>query len=198
MPKAMTVQREATRKRARDDEAQPLLESTHPSNKLRLGGITTTAKGYQQGSHEQVYPWPQYNNQCTEMKSITSHLMTLSGTKMTTYGTLTPKKEYGSLDFANSASTMEESVRSNQSDTESDSEGSNCHESSGRNSNGSSSSSDGVLPSILRIRSEGFICTSSTKKQGSVEFAIDIDEDEEEVTEKKRAYSCGTGRCYPR
>ncbi|GMF37048.1 unnamed protein product [Phytophthora fragariaefolia] len=72
---------------------------------------------------------------------------------------------------------------SNQSETESDSDGS-CT---------ASSSTGGSLQSILRIPS----CRSNLKKQVSVEFALDIDSDEDEDTKRRLDGSCAA-RCMPR
>jgi hypothetical protein len=79
---------------------------------------------------------------------------------------------------------------SNQSETESDSDGS-CTASSG---------AAGSLQSILRLPSRAdFSCRSSLKKQASVEFALDIDIDIDEDDDIKRRLdgSCAA-RCMPR
>ncbi|KAL3674262.1 hypothetical protein V7S43_000218 [Phytophthora oleae] len=73
---------------------------------------------------------------------------------------------------------------SNQSETESDSDGS-C-----------TASTSASLQSILRIPSANFSC-HSLKKQVSVEFALDIDSDEDEDTKQRLDGSCAT-RCMPR
>jgi hypothetical protein len=78
----------------------------------------------------------------------------------------------------------------NQSETESDSDGS-CTASSG---------AAGSLQSILRLPSRAdFSCRSSLKKQASVEFALDIDIDIDEDDDIKRRLdgSCAA-RCMPR
>ncbi|OWZ24360.1 hypothetical protein PHMEG_000595 [Phytophthora megakarya] len=67
----------------------------------------------------------------------------------------------------------------NQSETESDSDG-------------SCTASSGSLQSILRIPS-----CRSLKKQVSVEFALDIDSDEDEDTKRRLDGSCAA-RCMPR
>ncbi|KAG6612107.1 TRM112 protein [Phytophthora cinnamomi] len=72
---------------------------------------------------------------------------------------------------------------SNQSETESDSDGS-CT---------ASSSTGGSLQSILRIPS----CRGSLKKHASVEFSLDIDSDEDEDTKRRLDGSCAA-RCMPR
>ncbi|KAG1712002.1 hypothetical protein DVH05_009242 [Phytophthora capsici] len=72
---------------------------------------------------------------------------------------------------------------SNQSETESDSDGS-C-----------TTSTSTSLQSILRIPSA--ISCRSLKKQASVEFAIDIDSDEDDDTKQRLGGSCAT-RCMPR
>ncbi|KAG3251493.1 hypothetical protein PI124_g3902 [Phytophthora idaei] len=74
---------------------------------------------------------------------------------------------------------------SNQSETESDSDGS-C----------TASSTGGSLQSILRIPSADFSCRS-LKKQASVEFVLDIDSNEDEDTKRRPDGSCAT-RCLPR
>ncbi|KAE9038946.1 hypothetical protein PR003_g9033 [Phytophthora rubi] len=79
--------------------------------------------------------------------------------------------------------SMSATQHSNQSETESDSDGS-CTASSG---------TGGSLQSILRIPS----CRSSLKKQVSVEFALDVDSDEDDDTKRRRDGSCAA-RCMPR
>ncbi|CAH0480938.1 unnamed protein product [Peronospora belbahrii] len=75
---------------------------------------------------------------------------------------------------------------SNQSETESDSDGS-C----------TISSTSSSLQSILRIPSTGFSCRN-LKKQVSVGFALDIhDEDKDQDTKRRLDGSCAT-RCMPR
>lgn len=81
------------------------------------------------------------------------------------------------------ATPLHADQHSNQSETESDSDGS-CT---------ASSSTGGSLQSILRISS----CRSSLKKQVSVEFALDIDSDEDENTKRRLDGSCAA-RCMPR
>ncbi|KAG7385983.1 hypothetical protein PHYPSEUDO_000838 [Phytophthora pseudosyringae] len=74
---------------------------------------------------------------------------------------------------------------SNQSETESDSDGS-C----------TASSASGSLQSILRIPSADFSCRS-LKKHVSVEFALDVDSDEDEDARRSLDGSCAA-RCMPR
>ncbi|RLN93633.1 hypothetical protein BBJ28_00019359 [Nothophytophthora sp. Chile5] len=99
------------------------------------------------------------------------------------------KKVTGSVSSrASEADALLGDQQSNQSETESDSDGS-C--------GGSASSSS--LQSILRIRTGEYSCRS-LKKQASVEFALDIDtddEDEQGAARKKAERSCAS-RCVPR
>ncbi|CAI5732372.1 unnamed protein product [Peronospora destructor] len=76
---------------------------------------------------------------------------------------------------------------SNQSETDSDSDGS-CTV---------SSSTSGSLQSILRIPSVDFSCRA-LKKNASVEFALDIhDEDDDQAAKRRLETSCAS-RCMPR
>ncbi|CEG37168.1 uncharacterized protein PHALS_04616 [Plasmopara halstedii] len=75
--------------------------------------------------------------------------------------------------------------QSNQSETESDSDGS-C----------TTSSTNGSLQSILRMPSTDFSCRS-LKKRASVDFALDIDSGEDDDTKEGLKGSCAA-RCLPR
>ncbi|DBA03549.1 TPA: hypothetical protein N0F65_011450 [Lagenidium giganteum] len=76
--------------------------------------------------------------------------------------------------------------RTNQSDTDSDSEGSTA-------SAGQPAQGGAIVQSILRVSS----CRSLKKKKSSVEFALDIDDVDEEDG-KKSQQGCLATRCMPR
>lgn len=90
------------------------------------------------------------------------------------------------------ALTGKHSPLSNQSETESDSDG-------------SSSTGAALLQSILRIRPDGLAACRTTKKQASVEFVLDIDEDDayNSASHRKKKsrgtrFSVCAARCMPR
>lgn len=93
------------------------------------------------------------------------------------------------------AKTGKHSPLSNQSETESDSDGSS---STGTNP-------AALLQSILRIRPDGLAACRTTKKQASVEFVLDIDDDDDcnpasHRNKKSRdsRFSACAARCMPR
>lgn len=87
----------------------------------------------------------------------------------------------------------------NQSETESDSDGSCGSNTASNSSVGSSSSS---LQSILRIR-DGLYACRKTRKQVSVEFSLDVDHDDKDDDDERRKSASSNGllcasNCMPR